>query len=142
MSVGGDVRIVQNGLIPTARTTSGTPVALDVAVVDPAGNQLSGFDPSRPAGSTVTQVPVSATSVTLLAANAARKQYKIFNTSGNRDLYYIEGAGPPTVGNLFTGRIPPGTGIASAIDSYTGVITGIWSGAGSGNANVTETTLP
>jgi hypothetical protein len=101
------------------------------------------FEPQQQSnkGSTTGGTPVntSAVSVVLLAANSNRKSSRIVNTS-NRDLYIHFGATASLA--AYTAKLPKllANGIPSAFndDSYTGVISGIWESAGSGNAQVIE----
>ena len=85
---------------------------------------------------TITQVAQSAVSGTILAANAVRLSFTIEN-AGSLPLDIREAAGPATAINR-TIRIPPGASFTD--DQYTGIVTGLWTGAGAGNdqANVTE----
>ena len=110
--------------------------AVDVAVVDSNGDQLSGFDQSRPGTGTLTQVPGSLTSVTIVAANAARRQVLVVNDA-NAELFLAFGATATTA--AFSVLVPRNTQWASVLDSYTGEISGIWPVA-VGNAVVTEVT--
>jgi len=133
----GDTRINQDGLVPTARTLTNA-VPLDVSLVDGAGNQLVGFDASRPASSALTAVPVSVTSVVLLAANAARRQFTIFNSSSK--LLSIAFAATASA-TAFTTQLPSGGLYESPADGYTGVVSGIWAGAdATKSAHITEIT--
>ena len=137
MPAGGDVRLVQSGLPITARNlTNAKP--LDVAMNDANGDQLTGFDPSRPATATLTQVAVSAVSVTILAANAARRSFKVYNDSNNRELFLAYGAAATTT--AFSVLVPSKTLYESILDDYTGIIAGIWSAVGTGNAIITQVT--
>ena len=78
-------------------------------------------------------VGVSITSVTLQAANSARREVIIRNDTNN-DLYIAHGA-TATVSSAV--RLKKGDTYIE--DKYTGVISGIWdSVAGGGNAQVTE----
>lgn len=106
------------------------------AIVDTNGNQLSGFDSSRPATSTITTVPSSATSVTLLAANPARRQIVINNVS-SKNLYVAFAATATTA--AYTFLVPSMGTFVGPLNSYTGQVTGIWSTA-NGNAVITEIT--
>jgi hypothetical protein len=136
MALSGDVRINQDGVIPSARTlTNATP--LDVAMVDGNGDQLTGFDPSRPSASTITAVPLSVTSVVLSAADPARRELKIYNDS-NRTLLIAEAATASAA--AFTVRVPGNGFYELGKDGYTGVVSGIWTQAGTGNAMVTKHT--
>ncbi len=110
--------------------------ALDVAIVNAAGDQLVGFDQSRPGTGTLTQVPGSVTSVTIVAANAARRQVLVVN-DGNAELFLAFGATATT--SAYSVLVPRNSQWSSVLDSYTGEISGIWPVA-VGNAIVTEIT--
>lgn len=106
-----------------------------VGVFDPAGNQLSGFDSSRPANAAETSVPSSTSSVPILVANAARRRVVIFNNS-SKTLFLAFGA----VAVLNKGIPVPSMQVYSGpLNDYTGLISGIWSAA-NGTAEVTEIT--
>ena len=111
-------------------------VAVDVAVVDGNGDQLTGFDGSRPANSTITSVGSSIASVTLAAANAARRQLVIQNNSTK--VLYIAFAATAT-SSAYTVKLAAGGVYESPLNGYTGIVTGIWA-AVNGNAIVTEVT--
>jgi hypothetical protein len=82
--------------------------------------------------STNTSVAQSATSVTILASNANRKEAVIRNDA-NQDLYLHRGATATTSSAV---KLSKGD---TFIDSkYSGIITGIWSGAGAGSARISE----
>jgi hypothetical protein len=83
----------------------------------------------------VTSVGDSASSVTLLASNSARKGFKIFNDS-TAILYVKYGATAST--SSFTVRLTP-YGIHEGV-GYTGRIDGIWASDAGGNARITELT--
>ena len=107
-----------------------------VAIVDSAGVQIPGFDGSRPTTATLTSVAGSVVSVSLLAANAARRQVFIDNDS-TKTLYVAFAATATTA--AFTVRIASGQSWASVLNGYTGAISGIWVAA-NGNARITEVT--
>jgi hypothetical protein len=90
---------------------------------------------SRPVLATITSVPSSATNVTVLAANAARKGAIITNIS-TAILYVRFGSAAATTTD-FTAQLPATTGYYEVPFGYTGQITGIWASA-NGTANVTE----
>lgn len=123
-------------LSATIRLLAGDVRALDVAVVDGTGNQLTGFDPSRPANATVATVATSTTSVTLFASNADRRQIYISNES-NGTLYVKFGA--TASATSYTVLIPKNGTWEGVLNTYTGVVDGVLS-AGTGNARVTEVT--
>lgn len=96
--------------------------------------------PSQTAGSaTSVTVPVSATSVSLLSINANRKKLIIAN-NGNQDLFIDFDAAAAVADHSV--KIPKVTAsgfIASyEMQSYTGVISGIWQAAGTGAALIRE----
>ena len=78
-------------------------------------------------------VAISATSVTLLAANVDRKQAIIRNDT-NQNLYIAHGATA-----TLSSAIKLKKGDTYIEDKYTGILSGIWdSAAGGGNAQITE----
>jgi hypothetical protein len=81
-------------------------------------------------------VASSASSVTLLAANAARKSFFIFNDS-TATLYVKFGATASAIS--FTVKLGPGGYYECPMPVYTGVVDGVWSSA-NGAARVTELT--
>lgn len=84
---------------------------------------------------TVTSVPASLTSVTLLAANPDRRGAAIFNNSSS-ELYLKLGVGASSTS--FTYRAATNAYFEVPF-RYTGIITGAWSSA-TGNALITEVT--
>jgi len=112
--------------------------ALDVSVVDAAGNQIVNFDggPTPPPNATLTTVPASATSVPLLASNANRRQVFIHNDS-NADLKIAFAA--TASDTAYTVLIPRNSQWESSLNGYTGAISGIWFAA-VGSARITEVT--
>lgn len=115
-----------------------TALAEGVFLVDPSGV------PITPAGSpsttgTPATVAASATSVTLLAANAARRGGTIVNES-TAILYVL--LGTPATATSYTVALAPMGTVGSYYEipfNYTGIVTGIWASA-TGNARVTELT--
>ena len=94
-------------------------------------------DPSRPGVSTLSSVAQSATSVSLLSANPDRRFVSIHNTA-NQDLF-VAFAGTASL-TSYTVKVPKDSFFETQSDGYTGDISGIWSGAGSGAAKITEVT--
>lgn len=84
-----------------------------------------------PAGTTVAS---SATVVTLLAANTARKSATIVN-GADKILYLKLGAGATT--SSYTAEVPA-HGSYPVPTGYTGIITGIWESGPTGNSQITE----
>lgn len=124
-------------LSPTLLIEPNDVTAAAVAVVDTTGTQLSGFDPSRPTTATITSVAQSATSVSLLVANTARRRIRISNTSTKR--LFVAFAATATV-TSYTVAIAGGQDYDGPLNDYTGAVSGIWSGAGAGTAVITEIT--
>jgi hypothetical protein len=81
--------------------------------------------------STVAQ---NAASVTLLTANANRKQVYIDNQAAGNDVLWVSFSATATVGKGI--RLEEGDLFENNV--YTGVISGIWSSAGAGTAEITE----
>lgn len=128
--------------------------------VDASGNPVSALPPGRAAatasapavlsnedfaelkrasaGATVS-VASSATPVTLLAANTARRGLTVANDSTSI-LYVLVGAGTVSAA-LYTYAIPAKATVATTVTiaAYTGIVTGLWATA-NGAALVTELT--
>lgn len=113
-------------------TVSGSDDAKTVADVGPA-NPLPVVLKSTTG--TLSNVASSATSVTLLASNAARLGASIYNDS-IAVLYAKKGA--TASATSYTVQIPPG-GLWEVPFGYTGIIDGLWASA-NGTARVTEDT--
>jgi hypothetical protein len=92
---------------------------------------LSGAHPATAAHTTVAS---SASSVTILAANAARKGARIVNNS-SKILYLTFGA--TTTTSAFTSKLASGAELEIPTDGYTGIVSGLWSSV-NGDAQVTE----
>jgi len=110
--------------------------ALDVSVVDGNGDQLTGFDASRPATATLTSIASSITSVTILASNPARRKFLIVNES-TRVLKLAFAA--TATATAYSILLAANSFYESELGGYTGIITGLWA-AVNGNARVTEIT--
>lgn len=92
---------------------------------------------SKSSTGTITSVPGSITSVTLLASNANRISATIFNDAPSGNILYVAlSASSSTV--LYTVKLWPGSYWELPVD-YTGIISGIWT-ANTGDALVTELT--
>lgn len=105
---------------------------------DATGKILASFTLTQPASSTVSAVPQSVAAVTLLAANASRLGALIYNNITNGFLFIKLGAGATTAD--WSAKIAPGFAYELPFPAYTGQITGVWSVAGGGTAQVTEMT--
>lgn len=104
--------------------------------VDATGKILSAFTLAQPSAAVVTSVPQSLVVQTLLASNAMRLGGLISNAITNGFLYIKLGAGASPTD--WTVKIAPGFAYELPFPAYTGQITGIWSTAGAGTAQVTE----
>lgn len=82
----------------------------------------------------LTQVTGSTSSVTILAANANRKEALIFNNSTANLFLAFTGTASTSA---FTVKLPTNTAYALPTPLYKGVISGIWDAA-NGTAQVTE----
>lgn len=102
-------------------------------LVDGTGALATGV--VQPATAVVTSVGQSAVVVVLLALNLARKGAIVFN-HGSRVLFLKLGSGASS--SDFTVRLLPDSTFALPFPAYTGLITGVWAGAGGGSALVTE----
>lgn len=110
--------------------------ALGVAVLDADGNQLSGFDSSRPANATLTQPTVTNTSSVILASNVARRQAIIVNDAGSKIFVAFAATASSTA---FTVELPNNQVFSTPLNGYTGAISAI-KPSGSGTVRVTEVT--
>ena len=118
--------------------------ALDVALVDANGDQLTTIDVnvlSTPAGAApatavITSVAGATINTVLLAANTARRKFHIFNDS-IRTLKIAFGV--DATATTFTILLPGQGSYESQLDDYKGVINGIWNIA-NGSARITELT--
>jgi len=84
-------------------------------------------------------IPVSATSVSLLAANSNRKKLVISN-NGNQDLFIdFDATAAVADHSIKIPKVSASGFIANyELENYTGVVSGIWQAAGSGAALVRE----
>ncbi|MGL5936665.1 MAG: hypothetical protein ACRCZI_13710 [Cetobacterium sp.] len=84
-------------------------------------------------------VPISATSVSLLAANANRKKLVIANNT-NQDLYIdLDATASVADHAIKIPRVSTSGFIATyELEQYTGVVSGIWGAAGTGAALIRE----
>lgn len=113
--------------------------ALDVSIVDATGAQVTTFTSPMATPSstgTITSVASSATDTTLLASNASRKKFSIFNDSTKILRVAFDGVASATNFSLI---IAAGGYYESHTNDYTGIIHGIWASA-AGFARVTEYT--
>lgn len=92
--------------------------------------------PRPPASADVTSVGQTDASTELLAERAERKGAVVFNAATKGWLYVKLGPGATT--SDYTVRLLPNNSFSLQNPAYTGQITGVWSGPGSGSAKVTE----
>lgn len=86
---------------------------------------------------TTTGVPANATAVTLMAANTSRRELIIKNSSiSSGILYYKYGSGAAISSGNYVESLAPGD--SAYINTYNGLVTGIWDSATTGFANITE----
>ncbi len=106
-----------------------------VTLVDANGNQITTLSGTAPATGTIASIASSVTSVTLLAANANRKKFIIFNDSTK----VLSVAFTVAAASLTNRSIMIGAGISyeGNVGDYTGIIQGIWAAA-NGFARITE----
>ena len=123
--------------------TAGTPSADVLSVQGVAGGTPQPVSPqARSATPAASFVDASASSVTLLAANASRKSASFFNNS-NADLYLLETGGTADTTTGFTTVLRAAGGwhelpIGADGSITTGAITGIWASAGISGVAVCE----
>lgn len=118
--------------VQRVKTTYGVDgVATDVSAASPMPAA-----PPAATGASLSNVASSATSVTLLAANAARRGAVIHNDS-TAALYVKFGA--TASATSFTYLLTAGAVLEFPLPTYVGVVDGIWASA-NGNARCTELT--
>lgn len=99
-----------------------------VSLVDAAS------DGAADSGAT-TSVASTTSATTLKAANTARIGLTIFNDDAN-DLYVLLGTGTVSA-TVYTVKLVEGAYYETPY-GFTGIVTGVWAGDGSGSARVTE----
>lgn len=90
---------------------------------------------TRPASSTVSSVASSATNVTLLASNAARRMATIYNDS--TQILYLKVGSATASSTSYTTQLTPNAYYEVPFPVCTGIIDGIWASA-NGSARITE----
>jgi hypothetical protein len=114
-----------------------------VELADSSGAAITGTNPlavvpqARSATGTLSSVNSGIASVTILAANTSRRGATITNTDAN--VLYLDLSGGTASATSFTVPVAS-NGYFEVPYGYTGLITGIWAGDGSGAAKVTEFT--
>lgn len=118
------------------RFGSKQPSDADYFNIEVAINELlAAFFSSTTGDASVTSVGDEVSSTTLLAANAGRRGFKIFNDS-TAILYIKYGVTAST--SSFTVRLTPYGIHESDQPCYRGLITGIWASDAGGAARITE----
>lgn len=136
---GGDVNLVEVGGAAIALGQAAMAAALPVVIASdqsavPVSGTLTVIEEGS-ATATLANVAASASSVTLLAANADRKQAVIVNDSSDAVLYVKYGV--TASATSYTFQVQPTQTLILPLPIYTGRIDGIWDSA-SGAARVTE----
>lgn len=126
---GGTIDSITN---PVPVTGPLTDTQLRAAPV-PVTGTVTTAQPSS-ATASVTSVSASATSVQLLASNASRKAFSVFNDSSA--VLYIK-FGVTASSTSYTVQVPKNGFYESGSVIYTGEIDGVWASA-SGAARITE----
>jgi len=125
-------------IVPNPNGTGTGSVGIQaVTLVDSAGTPTGG-SPAAFSTATATQVAASATAVTILAANTARRGATFYYDAA-AILYLLPGAGTPTASVY---QIKMGSGLYTYYElppGYTGIVKGIWSAA-TGSVDVVEYT--
>ncbi len=120
--ISGDVRLVQDGVVPSARVV-GSASPWDVVILDSLGNPIFGFDPSRPATAAITAITPAITSAVALAANAARRSVVFYNATNKSVLLAFAATASATA---YTMSLPALGTWESELNGYTGVVSAIW----------------
>lgn len=134
----GFQRITDGTNTVAVKAASTAAVATDPAAVVALSSNAPSLTPA------LTSKSSSATSITLLASNTARKSASFYNDDANA-LYLREdgGAATTSIGG-YTVKIPSGSLYELPVGAnggvVTGAITGIWAAVGSSGATITERT--
>lgn len=133
----GDIVSYDDGS-PTKASAIGV-VMMGPGGATPVGNAAAPLvvQPNSSAAA-VTTVASGIASVTIKAANTARRGLTVLNTDANV-LYLLVGGGTASATNLSV-IVAATTGYWEAPYGFTGAITGIWAADGAGSAYVTEYT--
>jgi hypothetical protein len=125
---------IRSGTSAVSVATETTLASLNTKVTACNTNDVTITNIPGGATSVVTQVAASASSVTLLAANADRKEAEFYNDS-SYVCYLKKGSSAATIS--YTAQVLPGGYYKINPGDYSGIVTGIWPVA-SGNMLVTE----
>ena len=129
------IRYSQGGTLLGTTATADDGRAAIVPAVQIA--DASGALVSAPATGTLSSVDSGIESVTILAANTARKGAVIVNTDAN--VLYLDLSGGTASATSYSYSVAA-NGYFEVPFGYTGLITGIWAADGTGAAKVTEFT--
>lgn len=114
--------------------TLGAQTSASSLSVVPATGAVFTVMPTTTATGNLTSVSAATSSTTILASNAARKSFIVYNDSLN--FLYLAFSGTSST-TAFSTKLQAGAQYTADTTLYTGIITGIWSAA-SGAARVTE----
>lgn len=120
---------------PTYTTGQSSPLSLDTTGALRVNASVTTSVPTA-STATLSNVASSASSVSLLASNASRKQATFFNDS--TQILYLK-FGTTASATSYTVQIPSNGYYEIPVAIYTGAIDGIWAAA-NGNARITEMT--
>lgn len=123
--------------LATTSSTLGNHEALDVAIRDASGNQITNFDVTVDEGSSasVTSVGDTTTSTQLKTSNSSRKEIEFYNTS-TAILYLLKGTGTASSTN-FTVQLSQNDYYSSKSKA---AFQGVWASDAGGVVLVTEST--
>jgi hypothetical protein len=127
---------VSTPVIPSGAATSANQTT-EIASLATLHSDLGAPLPIRAATATTTNVTQSATSVTLLSANAARKGFVLYNDAGAK--VYVK-YGTTASATSFTVLVAANAFYVNDPILYTGRIDAIWASGSSGAMRITELT--
>jgi hypothetical protein len=111
--------------------------AAQITTLTPLATVAANTTEVRPPTSAVTSVASSATTVTLKASNANRRNLSVYNDA-DKAVYIKHGA--TASASSFTVKVAAGGFYELPNPCYSGVVDAIWLAAPTGNALITETT--
>ena len=113
----------------TAQVRTDAPDPADPAEVVVLKGPLPPFTPEQSTNGNLNSIPASAVPVTLLAANANRHGFSIYNSS-TTDILYVKASevATPVSSSFFTVALYPESYYEDPYN-YVGLVTGVWSGA-------------
>lgn len=133
-----DPRSDEIGLIVRPIFSGSNPGVLTVQLASGSislGNISGSFTQPQPASGSFMAVARTSSTVVIASGNLSRMGLTVYNDS-NGQLYLKLGSGATT--SAFTVKLVANAYYEVPFPVYTGVVTGVWATAGSGNAMVTE----